>query len=130
MTELVIGTGPVSVIFKPRSSQSQSSDPSGSPFCWKRQGRFSTEILSSRSCVALMMSFASTVSTTATAIIARSSSISSPPRHPFSSAPSTPSCPLQGLVLRANLSNPGVGEPSSSYISLMIKSMVACDGIS
>ena len=124
VTEFVIGTGPVSVIFSPRSSHVQRSALAGLPFWSNSQGRCSTDMLSKRSCVALMMSFASIVSTTATAIIARSSLKSSPSKHPLSSVPSSSGCPLHAFVFLANLSSPGVGDPSFSYISPMMRSIV------
>ena len=111
VTAFVIGTGPVSVMVNSRSSHVHISAVAGVPSGLNSQGRGVLLMLSRSSWVFSMISFAGLSSVTAIAIIARSSFPSG-----TSSAPS--------LISRANLSRPGVGVPSSSYISLMIKSMV------
>ena len=111
VTELVIGTGPVRVMVRPRSSHVQRSVPAAVPSALNSHGRSSWLIRSRRLCVFSMISFAGLSSVTAMAMMARS-------RVP-SASPSAPS-----VMSRASLSRPGVGVPSSSYISPMTRSMV------
>ena len=122
VTEFVIGTGPVRAIVKLRElvpstpCQVHISEFAAVPSALYSQGRGVLAILSRVSFVFLMISFVVFSSLTAIAIMARSSVPSGPPSGPS--------------ISRANLSRPGVGLPSSSYISPMIKSMVVCEGIS
>ena len=133
----MIGIGPVNVMDTPRlltplSSWSLVNSPqthipssgTGFPFASNSHGRSSIEMLSRRFWVFSIISFGSISLMTATAIIARSRRRSSPSKHPLSSAPSAFGSALQTLVFLASLSKPGVGEPSFSYISPMIRSIV------
>ena len=118
VTALVIGTGPVRTIDKPRSSHVHIPlVASGSPLSWNSHARSILEITSSTSCVSAMMSLAGRSSVTAMAMMARSSTPSGPPSSPPS-------------MSRASLLRPAEGSFSSVYISPMIRSMVVWLGIS
>ena len=122
VTALVIGTGPVNVIVRFNSSHVQTPvSGSGTPSLLT-SSQYLSCLLNSFSCawVFAIKSFASTSSETATAIIALSSKPSGPPQS---------LSPVVQTSL-ASLSRPGVGEPSSSYISPSTKSIVGWLGIS
>ena len=109
VTAFVIGTGPVNVILIPKSSHVHKS-AEGCPLLSQLQALSSFEMSLSISCVCSITSFAVFSSSTAIIITALSKNPS----------------PSVSLV---NLSRPGEGVPSSSYISFTIVLIVCWLGI-